>query len=281
MELREEYLVSAEQCLDAQRCGDIRRRKQQTDVGNGHQEHAEHAFGAVDEGQALFLRQRDRLDTVLREQLSDRRLASGSVQFAVGTRCFAFAHEDQRAMGQRREVAGATQRTELADQRGDAGVEDVHHGLQDHGPDACAAGGQGLGAEEHDAADHFAFHGRTHAGGVAANQRLLQLCAEIVGGDVAVGQGTEARGNAVRRDIADSKIVNVGADLGHVVQGVLGNGHLGVVAGDGDDVFRGGDAAGAEGDGELLVGCGSHFVAYFSFIGMRTPRSLATSTARS
>ena len=45
------------------------------------------------------------------------------------------------------------------------------------------------------------------------------------------------------------EVVDVGADLGDGVEGVLGDGHVGVVAGDGDDVL-GGDAAGAEGDGE-------------------------------
>ncbi|MDI2023901.1 hypothetical protein PJL18_04450 [Paenarthrobacter nicotinovorans] len=159
MEFRQEHLVGAQQCLDAERCGDVRRREQQADVGDGHQQHAKHAFGAVDEGQALLLSECDRLDAVLGEQLSNWRLSGNAVELAVGSRCFTFTHEDQRAVGQRCEVAGATERTELADQRGDACIEDVHHGLQDHWTDAGAARCQGLGAEEHDAADHFAFHG--------------------------------------------------------------------------------------------------------------------------
>ena len=122
----------------------------------------------------------------------------------------------------------------------------------DHGADAGAAGGEGLGAQEHDAADHLAFHGRAHAGGVAADQGFLQLGAQLVG-DVPVGQRPEAGGDAVGRDLAVGEVVDVGADLGDGVEGVLGDGHLGVVAGDGDDVL-GGDTAGAEGDGERFVG---------------------------
>ena len=171
-----------------------------------------------------------------------------AVQFAVGTGGFAFAHQDQGAVRERREVAGAAERAEFADHRSDAGVEHIHHGLQDHGADAGAAGGEGLGAQEHDAADHFAFHGRAHAGGVAADQGFLQLGAQLVG-DVPVGQRPEAGGDAVGGGLAVGKVVDVGADLGDGVERVLGDGHLRVVAGDGDDVLRG-DAAGAEGDGE-------------------------------
>ncbi|MNG36640.1 hypothetical protein D3C84_1237390 [compost metagenome] len=53
------------------------------------------------------------------------------------------------------------------------------------------------------------------------------------------------------------EVVDVCADLGYRVEGFLGDGHLGVVAGDGDDIL-GGDAAGAEGDGQRFVGGESH-----------------------
>ena len=45
--------------------------------------------------------------------------------------------------------------------------------------------------------------------------------------------------------------------LATVVQGFGGDGHLGVVAGDGDDVF-GGDSAGAEGDCQGCLRCDGH-----------------------
>ena len=139
-----------------------------------------------------FSGERDGFDPVCGEQVGDRAAAFGSVELAVGSRRLALAHQHERAVRKRREVARAAQRTELADHGGDAGVEHVHHRLQHHRTDTGAAGREGLGPQEHDAADHFALHGRAHAGGVAADERLLQLGAQLIG-DVAVGQSPEAR----------------------------------------------------------------------------------------
>ena len=51
-----EDVVGAEQALDAHRRRDVGDLEQQAQVGDGQDEHAEHAVGAVDEGQALLLR---------------------------------------------------------------------------------------------------------------------------------------------------------------------------------------------------------------------------------
>ena len=90
-QLRHEDLVRTEQRLHAERSGDIRRREQLADVCDGHQEHAQHALGAVDQRQTFLLGEDDRLDAVTGEQRGDRRLTPRS-----SAECLAKRRQEQR-----------------------------------------------------------------------------------------------------------------------------------------------------------------------------------------
>ena len=114
-------------------------------------------------------------DAVLGEQLT------GGPHGAVGPLGLALAHQRERAVGQRREVAGAAEGAVLVDDRGDPGVQHVGHGLRDLGPHAGVAGADGLQPQEHQRADDLPLHARPHAGGVRADDVALELGAQLRG----------------------------------------------------------------------------------------------------
>ena len=117
---------------------------------------------------------------------------------AVGAFRVALAHQGQGAVRQRREVAGAAERTVLVDHRGDAGVEHVRHGLRDLGPYAGVARADGLQPQEHQRPHDLALDARAHAGGVRADDVALQLGAQLRA-DVPGRERAEAGGDAVDR----------------------------------------------------------------------------------
>ena len=94
--------VGAQQRLDRHRRRDVGRAEQHVEVGEREHEHAEHAVGAVDEGQAFLGLQRDRRD------------AGGG--HLVGA--LALADQRQADVGQRREVATGAERAVLVHRSG-------------------------------------------------------------------------------------------------------------------------------------------------------------------
>lgn len=84
------------------------------------------------------------------------------LQLTVGAFRVPFAHQGEGAVGERGEVAGAAEGAVLVDDGGDAGVEDVGHGLGDLGADAGVTGGDGLQPEEHQRAHDLALDARAH-----------------------------------------------------------------------------------------------------------------------
>ncbi len=137
-----------------------------------------------------FSRSSTGVDAVLGEQFG------GRADDAVGAFGVALAHQRQRAVGERGEVAGAAERAVLVHDRGDARVEEVGHGAGDLGPHAGVPGAHRLQAQEHQRPDDLALDPRAHSGGVRADDVALQLCAQLRA-DVPGGQGPEAGGDAV------------------------------------------------------------------------------------
>lgn len=124
------------------------------------------------------------------------------------------------------------------DDRGDAGVEDVGHGLRDLGADAGVTGGDGLQPQEHEGADDLALDARAHAGGVRADDVALELGAELMA-DVPGGERAEAGGDPVDGLGLGGERVD---DVPGGGQGLHGLGRqldAGAVTGDVDDVLRG------------------------------------------
>lgn len=187
-----QHLLGAEEGLQGEGGGDVGRLVEGVEVGEGHDQHAEHAVGAVEEGEALLLLELDGRDAGGGEQLAR------GLDHAVGALGVTLAHEGQGAVRERREVAGTAEGAVLVHDGGDPRVEHVGHGLRDLGTDAGVAGGDGLEPQEHQRAHDLALDPRPHAGGVRAHDVALQLGPQLVP-DVPGGEGAEPGGDAVDR----------------------------------------------------------------------------------
>lgn len=190
MQLGGEDLVGAEQRLEGEGRGDVGGLVEGVEVGQGHDQHAEHAVGAVEEGEAFLLAQLDGLYAVLGEEHTGRTYDS------VGALRVALAHQRQGAVGERCEVAGAAEGSVLVHDRGDARVQDVGHGLRDGGAYAGPSRADGLEPQEHQGAYDFPLDARAHPGGVRAHDVALELGAHL-GADVPGRQGAEPGGHPV------------------------------------------------------------------------------------
>ena len=177
--------------------------EQQFQVGERQHQHAEHAVGAVDQREAFLLREQHRSEAVVGEGLSRRRSRSGVDHRAL-------TDERQRAVGERREVAGAAEAAVLVHHRHQPGVQQRSVGGDRGGADAAVAAGEGGKAQQHHRAHHFVLDARAVAGSVRADQALLQPGA-VAGGDAAGGQRPEAGGHPVHPVAARGEDVDVGA----------------------------------------------------------------------
>ena len=233
-----EHVVGAEQALDRHRRGDVGDDEQLAQVVQGEAQHPEHAVGAVDEGQALLLLELDGRDAGRGQGVGGRH------PLAVHVADLALTHEGQRAVRERREVAGAAERAVLVHHRRDARVEHRHVGGQGLLADAGAPGRQGRDAQQHERPHDLALDLGAGAGGVRADQRALQLVA-LLDRDVPGGQGAEAGRDAVVRLGVVRQPADHLAGAPHLGQGLVGEAHRGAVAGDPHDVLDG-ERAGAD-----------------------------------
>ncbi len=233
VQLGGEHLVRAEQRLQGEGGGDVGGGVEVLQVGEGHDQHAEHAVRAVEEGKALLLPQFDGGDAVRGEEFA------GGPDRAVGALRLALAHQGERAVRERREVAGAAEGTVLVDHGRDARVQHVGHGLRDLGAHAGVTGGDRLQPEEHQRAHDLALDAGAHARRVRADDVALEPRPQV-GADVAAREGAEAGGDAVDRLGLGRERVHDEAGGGQGVHGGGGELDPGAVAGHGDDVLGGG-----------------------------------------
>ena len=150
--------------------GDVGDAQQHVEVGERQHEHAEHPVGAVDQRQALLGPQRERCDAGGGER-------GGAVdERAVGAGAPAPSPSSTRAL----DASGA--RSPLAPSEPCSrttgvtpAVQQGEHRLDDDGPGAGVPHRQAAGAQEHHRPHDLALDLRSHAGGVRADQRRLQL----------------------------------------------------------------------------------------------------------
>ena len=124
----------------------------------------------------------------------------GRHQRAVGVADLTLPDQGERAVRERREVAGAAERAVLVHHRRDPVGEQVGDQLRGLRPDAGVPGRERGEPQQHQRADHLALHLGAGAGGVRADQRALQLRAHL-GRDVPGGEGAEPGGDPVRRGL--------------------------------------------------------------------------------
>ena len=182
-----EHAVGAEQALDAHRGGDVGGDEQRRAGRRAPAQHPEHPVGAVDQRQAFLLVQRDRLEHL-----------AGFAERAVGVAHRPLPHQRQRAVRERREVAGAAERAVLVDDRRDARVQHRRVGLRRLDAHAGPAGRERREPQQHQRADDLALDLGSAARRVAADQAALELHAPLRR-DVQRGQRAEAGRDAVVR----------------------------------------------------------------------------------
>ncbi len=143
-----EGAVGAELALDAHRSSEVSGVQQQFQVGERQHQHAQHAVGAVDQRQALLLRQHHGGEAVVGERLCCRALAAAVDDSAL-------TDEHECAVGERCEVAGAAEAAVLVHHRHQPRVQQGRVGGDGGRPDAAVAAGEGGQPQQHHRAHHF------------------------------------------------------------------------------------------------------------------------------
>ena len=192
LQVLREHPVGAHQPLDGHRGGDVGRGEQHPEVGDGENEHAQHAVGAVDQCQALLGVQLDGLESDGRQNVGTRS------SYACRVARLALAHQHDRAVRQRGEVAGAAEAAELVHDGRDAVRQQPREGLGGAEMDAGMTGGQCRQAEEHHGPHHLTLDLRPRTGGVRADEGTLELGPELLR-DVPGRERPETGGDAVCR----------------------------------------------------------------------------------
>ena len=158
----------------------------------------------------------------------------------------ALAEQDQRAVGERREVARGAQRAVFGHPGCDVVVEQVHQTLRHGRAHPGVAQRERRHPQQHHGAYHLAGHRRAHAGGVRPDQSVLQV-GPALRRDRRARQGPESGGDAVDRPAVTLDRVHDGSRGLHGGDRGGGDVDAGATAGHGEHVV-GADAVGLDGD---------------------------------
>src|ERR687889_2693338 len=110
----------------------------------------------------------------------------------------AFSNETEADVGEGREISTRAHRAVLGDGGGEVRVEERYQGVDELGSDTRVARGQGLRPDGHSGPHDLRLDERSHTGGVAAQERVLELEA-FLRGDPGVRERPEARRHPVDR----------------------------------------------------------------------------------
>ena len=97
-------------------------------------EHCGHAVGPIDQGEALFFAKFDRCDAGCRERIGGIERVARAVSDA------AFAHEDERTVGEGSKVTRTSERSVFVDDRSESSVEYGGVGFDHDGANSRSAG---------------------------------------------------------------------------------------------------------------------------------------------
>ena len=147
-----EDAVGGQLALDAHRGRDVGEPQQVVEVGQREDQLTEHAVGAVDEGEALLLGQRDGGQAVLGEGLRGRldHLAGSGPHVPL-------ADHRQCHVRQRGQITGAAEAAVLVHHRRQPGRDQVRVGLRGVTANPGAPAGQGRESQQHHRADDLAL----------------------------------------------------------------------------------------------------------------------------
>src|SRR5690349_8508371 len=190
MNLRKERGTRALQRLERERAREIGGLREPTGAHEAEREERGHELRPVDERQALFRLEPDRLEPDSRERLESRQT------LAVDER-LTFAYEREREMGERGEIARRSDRAATRHHGHDSTPEAVEQELDGLDPRAGASLRKRVRAEEHRRAHDLVRVRVADTARVRAEQAKLQLLGQLLG-NRAVDEAAEARVDAVR-----------------------------------------------------------------------------------
>ena len=216
------------------------------EVGDGERELAQHAVGAVDEGQPLLLGEDDRGEAVFGEGVG------GTRQPSVGGTDSALTGHRERDVCERRQITRATEAAELVDHRRDPRRQQVGVRLRHLGPHTRASRGERGQAQQHQRTDDLALHLGTGSRRVRADQAALQLGSHLLR-DVPGGERAEAGRHAVHRAGVGGEVLDARPRARDLGEGVVGEADPVAAACDVDDVL---DRDGSEADLDEIGGLG-------------------------
>ncbi len=228
-ELLGERGAGAEHGLEAHGADDVggERQAQRVVVAKGSD--AGHQLRPVEERQAL-----------LRAELEGRQpgmLEGVGARAGTGTvdRCLSLADEDERQVGERRQVARRAEAAARGDDGMDGLVEHADEELGDGHADARQPDGERVGAQQEHRAHDLVGQRVADAGRVRPNEVALQL-GRLVRLDPHVGEVAEARRDAVDgRPLVDEPLDD-GPRLAHASRGIRVERHRSSAACHLDDV---------------------------------------------
>ena len=190
-----------------------------------------HDLGAVDQGQAFLGGQFHHRNAGLFHGFGARH----SFALIPG---LAFAQHYQHHVAQGSQVAAGAQGALLGDDRMNALIEHIDHGLDGAQADAGVALAQRIAPQQHHRPADLLAEGFTHGAAVADDQIALQLLG-LVGGDEHIAEFAETSGQAVNHSAALQLLVHISPGLVDLGLGLLGQFHLFPMAGHLDHIFDG------------------------------------------
>ncbi len=160
----------------------------------------EHGLGAVDEADAFFGVKIDGVDTGALQGFG------AGENFAIEFR-LAFADQDQRHVGERRQIAARAHAALRRNHGRDAAIEKIAEALGYQGTDAGVAFGKHVGADQHHGAHNLARERLADAHAVRADDIALELV-ELVARDAHIGEQPHAGIDRINGIVAGGEAID-------------------------------------------------------------------------
>ena len=209
-------------CLEAECIGDIGNLRQLDGIIQCQSADRSHSLGTVVQCKAFLCAQNDRSDACSLHGLA----AVDELALIIS---LAHADHNQNHVGQRSQVAGSAQGSLLRDERGNALVQHVNHGLHGLQTDTGEALGKVIHTKKHDASCHILRERIAAAYCVGDDQISLKLCALILA-DNNIAELAETGGDTVYGLLLCNQFIDNLSGFQNLVSALFGKLYKRVVA---------------------------------------------------
>src|SRR5215211_2615566 len=194
------------------------------------QQHSEHTVRAVDQGETFFCGEPEGSDASAFHDIVGLDRFSSFQQLTL-------PNEAEADVGEGGEISARAHRAVLGDGGGEVSVEERHQGVDEFGADSGVARGKGLRPDHHHGPHDLRLDELSHTGGVAAEERVLELEA-VYCGDPGVRERPETCGHPVDWTGAFDHDLDAPAGCAHALSSLLAHRNSRPLPGDSDDGGR-------------------------------------------